>query len=57
MWSGRLSTPFTRILFFRYDHKLLGELLGKLAGTEDRMAVFDYIEGWYNSNRRHSSGW
>ena len=23
--------------------------------TEARLAVFDYIEGWYNPRRRHSS--
>jgi putative transposase len=23
--------------------------------TEARIAVFDYIEGWYNPNRRHSA--
>ena len=23
--------------------------------TEARMAVFDFIEGWYNRHRRHSS--
>ena len=51
---AREDVEIARKIFASLDCELLGRhgLRGK---AETRMAVFEWIEGWYNSRRRHSA--
>jgi transposase len=57
--DGGLTTAerreLTRLRRENRQLKLEREILSKAAAWEARMAVFEWLQGWYGLHRRHSS--
>ncbi len=55
---GRVGDAFDNALCESFFATLECELLDRRrfpSQAEARMAIFEYIEGWYNPHRRHSA--
>ena len=55
---GRVGDAYDNALCESFFASLECELIDRYtfkSHTEGRMAVFQYIEGWYNPRRRHSA--
>ena len=54
LWAIAMTMPYAESFFASLECELLDRRSFQ-THAEARMAVFQYIEGWYNTHRRHSS--